>query len=129
GPREAAALNIAPGSPVCVHDGLSLVDGRPVALFQSFFPLERLPEIERALKSTSSVTVALKACGVSDYTRSSTRISAEAATPIQALNLQVSEGAPILRTQSVNVDPTGTPVEFGRTWFAGDRVTLTVGDT
>jgi GntR family phosphonate transport system transcriptional regulator len=27
----------------------------------------------------------------------------------------------------VNVDAAGRPVEFGRTWFAGDRVALTLG--
>jgi len=42
------------------------------------------------------------------------------------LHLRISEGAPILRTVSVNVDPGGRPVEFGHTWFAGDRVTLVV---
>ena len=37
-------------------------------------------------------------------------------------------GAPILRTTGISDDAGGTPIEFGRTWFAGDRVTLTVGD-
>ncbi|MCA1775005.1 MAG: phosphonate metabolism transcriptional regulator PhnF, partial [Loktanella sp.] len=30
------------------------------------------------------------------------------------------------RTVAVNVDAQGVPVEFGHTWFAGDRITLTV---
>lgn len=38
----------------------------------------------------------------------------------------LAEGAPILRTRAVNVDGTGHPVEYGTTWFAGDRVALTV---
>jgi GntR family transcriptional regulator, phosphonate transport system regulatory protein len=37
-------------------------------------------------------------------------------------------GAPVLRTVAVNVDPAGVPVEHGLTWFAGERVTLTVAD-
>jgi GntR family phosphonate transport system transcriptional regulator len=28
---------------------------------------------------------------------------------------------------AVNIDGAGRPVEYGITWFAGDRVTLTVG--
>ncbi|WP_309665628.1 UTRA domain-containing protein, partial [Tabrizicola sp.] len=52
--------------------------------------------------------------------------TAKLAAPVIALALQVSEGAPILRSVSVNVDERGVPVEFGTTWFAGDRVTLTV---
>ena len=36
--------------------------------------------------------------------------------------------APLLRTISLNIDADGKPVEYGRTWFSGDRVTLTVAD-
>jgi len=32
----------------------------------------------------------------------------------------------LLRTEAVNVDTAGKPIEFGTTWFAGDRVVLTV---
>jgi GntR family phosphonate transport system transcriptional regulator len=66
---------------------------------------------------------------VTDYTRASTRVNAKLATATQALHLQISEHAPILRTISVNVDPNGVPIEVGRPWFAGDKVTLTLADT
>ena len=33
---------------------------------------------------------------------------------------------PVLRSVAVNVDAAGVAVEYGTTWFAGDRVTLTV---
>lgn len=125
---EAEALEIAAGTSVHVYNGLSLADGLPVALFQSIFPADRFPDLPAAIHETASVTQALAACGVADYTRISTRITAKEANATQALHLQISEGAPILRTVSVNVDPDGVPVEFGRTWFAGDRVTLTVGE-
>lgn len=127
GVREAEALRLAPGDPVHVYDGLSLADGQPVALAQAIFPAERLPDLCDALREEASITAALKACGVADYTRLETRITAKLATATQALHLRISEGAPILRTTSISVDTDGTPVEFGRTWFAGDRVTLTVG--
>jgi GntR family phosphonate transport system transcriptional regulator len=74
----------------------------------------------------SSVTAALAACGITDYIRSETRITAKLATPLQALALLVPEGAAVLRSASVNVDGARVPVEYGVTWFAGDRVTLTV---
>ncbi len=124
---EALALEIAPGDAVCAYHGLSLADGQPIALFESLFPLERLGGIISALQRTSSVTEALKDAGVADYTRASTRLTALRATATQALHLQVSEGDPLLRSTSVNVDRLSQPVEFGRTWFAGDRVTLTLG--
>ena len=123
---EARALLIAPGDPVCAYHGLSLADAQPIAVFESLFPLARLAGIPAALEATSSVTKALKAVGVSDYTRASTRLTAVRATATQALHLQVNEGDPLLRSSSVNVDEGGQPVEYGRTWFAGDRVTLTL---
>jgi GntR family transcriptional regulator, phosphonate transport system regulatory protein len=64
---------------------------------------------------------------VPDYTRASTRLTAVAATATQGLHLRLPEGAPLLRSVAVNVDAEGRPVEYGHTWFAGDRVTLTVG--
>ena len=44
-----------------------------------------------------------------------------------ALRLRLEAGAPILRSEAVNVDAAGRVVEHGTTWFAGDRVTLTIG--
>ena len=53
-------------------------------------------------------------------------MTAKLADPVLALALQVQPGAPVLRSVAVNVDAAGLPVEYGTTWFAGDRVTLTV---
>ncbi|MEC8582094.1 MAG: phosphonate metabolism transcriptional regulator PhnF [Pseudomonadota bacterium] len=123
---EAKALQIAPGDPICAYHGLSLADRQPIAVFESLFPLGRLSSIEVALNQTSSVTEALRLVGITDYTRASTRLTAVRATATHALHLQLSEGDPILKSSGVNVDEYGVPVEFGRTWFAGDRVTLTM---
>ena len=123
---EARALALAPGAAVHVYEGVSLADETPVALFRSVFPAARLPDLPAHLAETRSVTAALARAGVADYTRAETRMTAGLATATQALHLRVGPGAPVLRTVAVNVDPEGRPVEFGTTWFAGDRVTLTV---
>lgn len=125
---ERAALALDEGAQVQVYEGLSLAEGRPIALFRSVFPAVRFPGIFDHLRGNPSVTAALSACGVNDYTRASTRINAKLATATQALHLRVAQHAPILRTISVNVDQQGVPVEAGRTWFAGDQVTLTLND-
>lgn len=127
-PAEREALELDVEDKVHVYEGLSLADGQPIALFQSVFPATRFPDLCALIHETKSVTVALGASGVPDYTRASTRLNATLATATQALHLRLDEGAPILRTIGVNVDLDGHPVEFGRTWFAGDRVTLTVDD-
>lgn len=123
---EADALEISAGNDVCAYHGLSLADGVPVAVFESVFPLERLTGIDTALDETSSVTEALRRVGIPDYTRASTRLTAVLADATQALHLEVREGDPLLRTTSVNIDGGGVPLEYGRTWFSGDRVTLTI---
>ncbi len=125
---EAQALRIAPAEAICAYHGLSLADGQPIAVVESVFPAARLTDVAKALSAHTSITEALKTVGVTDYTRASTRLTAVRASATQALHLQVAEGDPLLKSTSVNVDDTGQPVEYGRTWFAGDRVTLTLDD-
>ncbi len=126
---ERQSLNLSEAAQVHVFEGLSLSDNRPIALFRSVFSAERFPSLLTHLAANPSVTDALLQCGLSDFTRAATRMNAKLATATQALHLQIAENAPILRTIGINVDPNGIPIEVGRTWFAGDRVTLTLGDT
>ena len=123
---EALALKISAGDRACAYHGLSLADGEPIAVFESLFPLGHLPTLAKALGQTSSVTEALRIAGITDYSRASTRLTAVRATATQALHLKLGEGDPLLKSSSVNVDENGLPIEYGRTWFAGDRVTLTL---
>lgn len=124
-PRETEALQLI-GSEVHVYEGLSLSDGQPIGVFRSVFPANRFPNLLENLEKSRSVTKALQAHGVTDFTRSQTSLTAKTASATIALHLRLSEGAPILRAVSINVDPESRPIEYGRTWFAGDRVTLTV---
>lgn len=126
--EEARALRLKPGDAVHVVEGVSLADDQPIAAFRSLFPAPCLPDLLQHLQATQSITGALAAVGVTDYTRAETRLTAQLADPVLALALAVRPGAPVLRTVAVNVDPSGVPVEQGTTWFAGERVTLTVAD-
>jgi len=87
---EAKALNIQAGDPLCAYHGLSLADGQPIAVFESLFPLARTTGITAAFKHTSSVTDALAAVGIHDYTRISTRLTAVRANATHALHLFLS---------------------------------------
>jgi GntR family phosphonate transport system transcriptional regulator len=126
--EEARALGLKPGDPVHVVEGVSLADEQPIAAFRSIFPAARFPDLIRHLRQTQSITGALAAAGLTDYTRAETRLTAQLADPVLALALAVRPGAAVLRTVAVNVDASGAPVEHGTTWFAGERVTLTVAD-
>ncbi|PKP80218.1 MAG: phosphonate metabolism transcriptional regulator PhnF [Alphaproteobacteria bacterium HGW-Alphaproteobacteria-2] len=124
GRRVRFHQNLAAGGQAAERRMLSLV--RRAALYRSVFPEARLPGILAALEAEASVTRALARVGVADFTRAETRLTAKLATPTQALHLRIRPGAPILRSVALNVGPGGQPVELGRTWFAGERVTLTV---
>lgn len=126
---ERDALQLGLKEQVHVYEGLSLTEDRPIALFRSVFPAARFPELLTHLGRDHSVTAALGQHGIADYTRASTRVNAKLATATQALHLQIAENSPVLRTIGVNVDTRNTPIEVGRTWFAGDKVTLTLADT
>ena len=125
--EEQTALALPEGALVHVYEGLSLADGAPIALFHSIFPAARFPGLLDTLRGNGSITAAFAAHGLTDYTRASTQITAKSATPTLAAQLQLPAGAALLRTVAVNVDASGAPVEFGRTWFAGERVALTLG--
>lgn len=125
-PSESQALALPAGAAVHVVEGLSLADGAPLAMFASVFPAARFPDLLASLSQQPSITVALAQAGLTDYTRASTKITAIAADALLALHLHMPQGAPLLRSVAVNVDAAGVPVESGTTWFAGERVTLTV---
>jgi GntR family transcriptional regulator, phosphonate transport system regulatory protein len=123
---EARALKLEAGEAVHVVEGVSLADDQPIAAFRSVFPAGRLARLPALLAAKRSITEALAACGVADYTREETRLTAQLADPVLALALLVRPGTAVMRSVGVNVDEVGLPVEHGTTWFAGERVTLTI---
>ena len=123
---EAEALTLPPSALVHLIEGVSLADGVPIGLFRSVLPALRFPDFAQDMARFGSITAALAHAGVTDYTRAVTRLTAKLANAVQAGHLQIPQGAPLLRSVTINVDPDGRPVEFGTSWFAGDRVTLTV---
>jgi GntR family phosphonate transport system transcriptional regulator len=124
--EEAEMLALPAGAAVHVVEGVSLADGHPLAAFRSVFPAARFPGLPDLVIAEGSITRALNALGLDDYTRRETRLTAQLADPVLALALLLRPGAAVLQSVAVNVDTDARPVEFGTTWFAGDRVTLTV---
>lgn len=123
---EAEALQLKDGALVNVTETLAMTENAPIAMSRHVFSAARFPNILPDIKATGSITAALARNGVADYTRASTRLAAKLASAAQAAQLRIREGDPILRTIGVNVDADNQPVEYGRTWFAGDRISLIV---
>lgn len=124
--READALGLQKGASVHSYDGLSFADDQPIAIFRSVFCACKLPSLPEILRRHASITESLRDLGVSDYTRAWTKMTARLANPTRALHLQIKHGAALICTESLNIDLSGEPLEYGRTWFCGERVTLTL---
>lgn len=124
--ETAQILEMQPGTPVLRLEGLSLAEGTVIGHFRSVFALLRLPELADALTRTDSITAALAACGVADYARAWTRLSAVRADSLLAGHLKLTAGEPLLRSESLNIDPDDRPLEYAITHFAGSRITMSV---
>ena len=106
--------------------GTRSLDGQPVALFRSLIPTTMAPEFPEALRQSGSITRALAACGILDYTRRSTSLTAVSASATQARHLECRRSDPLLRSDAVNETADGRVVEVGTSWFRGDSIRLAV---
>ena len=125
-PRVAERLAIKPGKPVVVVEQLGEADMTPVCASEQFFPAERFPDFADVLAETRSVTAAMRRFGVIDYVRAWTRIAAVAPSRVIARKLRQPDNAPVLRAEALNLDMAGQPIEYGITYFAGQRAALMV---
>ncbi|MEM9715947.1 MAG: phosphonate metabolism transcriptional regulator PhnF [Pseudomonadota bacterium] len=124
--EEAAALDLSDTAEVHYMESVAMIDGEPVSHSSTVFPAELFPNMIENLQANPSITAAMATEGVRDFTRASTQITAVLANATSASLLQIPAGAPLLRTRSISVDPNFRPVEFGYTWFAGEKITLDV---
>lgn len=122
----AQVLEVPPRSAVLRLQVLGVGAGQPLHVSERVFPLPRFDRLEAVLHETGSITDAFTAHGVSDYTRRESRITAQMPSPEVAAMLKQPVNRPVLLVTSVNIDSAGVPIEFATTWFAGDRVKLTV---
>lgn len=127
-PRIAELLELRKGARVVLAERLAMADGRPVALGAHHFPAARFGRIAALLRQDPSITRALAACGVADYRRLVTRITARMPMPEEAEALQQSRARPVLVSESVNVDAEGRPVDATLTRYAAGRAQLVVGE-
>ena len=124
--RLARMLSIDEGAPLICLDLMREVDGQPISLSTHYFPASRFAGIADAFRQSLSITEALKSCGIADYLRRQTRITARLPEPSEIRLLGMSRARPVLVTEGVNVDLQHIPIEYGIARFAADRVHLVV---
>ncbi len=123
-PAQAAALGLTPGDPVVRLLRLGLADGRPVSLAAHEFSVARFPGLLAEIPRHPSLTAALAACGLADYRRRETRISARLPTRQEAALLRIPRARPVIATTTLNTDPAGAVVEYGEAVYPTPRVEL-----
>ncbi|HWB51762.1 MAG TPA: phosphonate metabolism transcriptional regulator PhnF [Stellaceae bacterium] len=124
----ARELRLSPAEEIIEIEALGHADDVPVSFAVHRFPAARFAALPEAFAASGSITAALSACGVSDYTREATRLLARLPSEREARYLEQSTTRPVLQTESVNIDGQGVPVQRSTTVFAGDRVQILVAD-
>lgn len=122
----AKALQVPARSPLLALRVVGQAEGQPLHVSERYFPLPRFAGLAAVVRETGSITAGFTAQGVADYTRRESRITAELPDATVAAELRQPVTRPVLLVESLNVDLNGTPIEWARAWFAGDRVKLTV---
>ena len=122
----ARALGIPSGAPLWEIETRNRADDRAISVSSHFFAVDRFPTMPELFRRSGSITGALKAGGVSDYHRRTTRIRAKLISAGDARLLNLPRTRPVLVSETVNVDDRGRPVEFVRARFIADHVTLTI---
>lgn len=120
----AEQLGVTPRTPVYALERRRLADNWPIAVEISWLPAERFPGLTRLIRKHASLhAILFEHYGIRLQTGEES-IETAPATPREAGQLRVDVGTPMLVVSRQNFDVSGLPVEFGRTWFRGDRVTL-----
>jgi GntR family transcriptional regulator, phosphonate transport system regulatory protein len=117
-------LGLKPGSNCIVLETTHMADGLCISTATNWFEAEPFAQMPVLLRETGSVSAALAACGVADYVRLSTEISAIHANAEDLARLKLAAGAIVLETKAVNSDLAGKPIQFARSRFDAGRISL-----
>jgi len=120
----AGALNLRPGAKVIMLERLGFADGRPVGLSNHYFPGYRFPGLLAAFGAGLGISEALASCGLPDYRRLSTKVSARLPSEQEANLLRMPRNRPLLVTENVNVDAADAVVDFGVSRYPTPRVQI-----
>ena len=105
---------------------MSYIEGRPFDYSEAYFPAQRFPGLPEVFARQRSVTRTLAEFGVRDYLREYTAVMAKLPSAAISKHLSLTAGRPVLYVCSINVDLEGVPVQYGETYFSGDRVQLVI---
>jgi GntR family phosphonate transport system transcriptional regulator len=127
-------LRLNPDEDVLQATMLGLADGIPVAFMWKTFPLSRLPQIARTLRSLArrspdrlTLLDILKEAGVKGARRQSMRMRARPPVAEEIRHLRIDPHEHVFEIEVVLIDAQGRPVQHDRTAYCGSRVEFVIG--
>ena len=124
--EEAKKCGIKEGQLIHHIEGIRERKELPLMHFTSFLPAKMVPDFIKYLLLSKGISKALKKCGVSDYSRLTSKITAVSADSMIANILMVDIGSPILQVHSTDILNDGSIIECGNTLMAADRISIKV---
>ena len=122
----AHVFHVPMGTPVLRLERLAMVNDQPTGLSRHHFLEKRVPGFAEAYAQRGSITRALRDLGILDYVRVQTTIHARPPTAEECALLAMPHHVPVITTQSINHDMTGTILEYGEARFAADRIDIVI---
>jgi len=110
-PAARRGFDLGEGAEVFEMRNAIVIGETPVYLATKEFRVDVFAGLEEVVARGGTILDAYAAAGIPRYVRAETRISADFATETEASELQVSQGAPLLRSRSFNTDPDGRVIE------------------
>lgn len=123
-PDVAERLGLRPGAAVHQIDRLRLADGLPTAVETSLLSATRFPHLGRKMRRAGSLHAVLTEDYGVTLRRGEESIDTAPASPREAALLKTDTGSPMLVVRRRSFDDSGAAVEWGTSWFRGDRITL-----
>ncbi len=125
GRRAAAALGLGRGGPVVVIVRLRLAGGRPLAVERSSLPARLFPDLEDMDLGGSLYDLMDEGFGLRPG-QSGRAAGDDGGATVRCAIARVKRGAPMLLVERIAYAADGTPVEFARDRFRGDRTRIVV---
>lgn len=125
-PKLAASFTVDEGTPFHRFEIRLKADTLALSVATVWLPFQRFQRFEEHVRRTNSITQALAAYGVQDYTRERTKVSARLADKRERGLLDLPEMGVVLVTETLSKDAQGTPIQFALARFAAERVEFDV---
>lgn len=126
--KLALALRLKPKTNVYHRRGLAKANGAPVAVFSSYFPIDRFPDIGRVRRQHKTLTAMYVSYGIKDYVRLFTRIEARSPTPEEARLLRQHRSLPVIEVTKIDGVSEEDPISLSQSVWRADRVVFTIGN-